>query len=65
MASGTGGVAYLNPEAAKKFNGSTNNMQGMTFIYGNQGATRLDLIRPGLEDARAECRTCHGNQRSW
>ena len=44
MASGTGGVAYLNPEAAKKFNGSTNNMQGMTFIYGNQGATRLDLI---------------------
>ena len=44
MASGTGGVAYLNPEAAKKFNGTTNNMQGMTFIYGNQGATRLDLI---------------------
>ena len=44
MASGTGGVTYLNPEGAKKFNGTTNNMQGMTFIYGNQGATRLDLI---------------------
>jgi tripartite-type tricarboxylate transporter receptor subunit TctC len=44
MASGTGGVAYLNAEAGAKFDGSANNLQGMTFIYGNQGATRLDLI---------------------
>ena len=44
MASGTGGVAYLNAESGAKFDGSANNLQGMTFIYGNQGATRLDLI---------------------
>lgn len=44
MASGTGGVAYLNAEAGAKFDGSANNLQDMTFIYGNQGATRLDII---------------------
>ncbi len=44
MASGTGGVAYLNTEAGAKFDGSANNLQDMTFIYGNQGATRLDLV---------------------
>ena len=44
MASGTGGVAYLNAEAGAKFDGSANNLKDMTFIYGNQGATRLDLI---------------------
>ncbi len=44
MASGTGGVAYLNAEAGALFDGSANNLQDMTFIYGNQGATRLDLI---------------------
>ena len=44
MASGTGGVAYLNAEAGAKFDGSANNLQDTTFIYGNQGATRLDLI---------------------
>lgn len=44
MASGTGGVAYLNPEDGKMFDGSANKLKGKTFIYGNQGATRLDLI---------------------
>lgn len=44
MASGTGGVAYLNAEAGAKFDGSANNLKDMTFIYGNQGATRLDLV---------------------
>ena len=44
MASGTGGVAYLNAEAGAKFDGSANNLKDMTFVYGNQGATRLDLI---------------------
>ena len=44
MASGTGGVAYLNADAGAKFDGSANNLQDMTFIYGNQGATRLDII---------------------
>lgn len=44
MASGTGGVAYLNKEAGAKFDGSANNLKGMNFIYGSQGATRLDLV---------------------
>lgn len=44
MASGTGGVAYLNPEDGKKFDGSANNLKGIDFIYGSQGATRLDLV---------------------
>ena len=44
MASGTGGVAYLNPEDAKMFDGSANKLKGKTYVYGNQGATRLDLI---------------------
>ena len=44
MASGTGGVAYLNAEDGAKFDGSANNLQDTTFIYGNQGATRLDII---------------------
>lgn len=44
MASGTGGVAYLNAEAGAAFDGSANNLKDMTFIYGNQGATRLDLV---------------------
>lgn len=44
MASGTGGVAYLTAEDGAKFDGSANNLKDKTFIYGNQGATRLDLI---------------------
>lgn len=44
MASGTGGVAYLNAEAGKKFDGSANQLKGMKFIYGNQSATGLDLV---------------------
>ncbi|MCZ4262359.1 tricarboxylate transporter [Limimaricola sp. G21655-S1] len=44
MASGTGGVAYLEPEAGAKFDGSANALKDMDFIYGSQGATRLDLV---------------------
>ncbi|WP_412565146.1 tricarboxylate transporter [Thalassobius sp. MITS945101] len=44
MASGTGGVAYLNAEDGAKFDGSANNLQDIDFIYGSQGATRLDLV---------------------
>ncbi|WP_420326174.1 tricarboxylate transporter [Mameliella sp.] len=44
MASGTGGVAYLNPEDGEKFDGSANNLKDIDFIYGSQGATRLDLV---------------------
>lgn len=44
MASGTGGVAYLNAEDGAKFDGSANALKGTDFIYGSQGATRLDLV---------------------
>lgn len=44
MASGTGGVAYLNAEDGAKFDGSANALQDSDFIYGSQGATRLDLV---------------------
>ncbi|MBV7395725.1 tricarboxylate transporter [Mameliella sediminis] len=44
MASGTGGVAYLNPEDGAKFDGSANGLKDIDFIYGSQGATRLDLV---------------------
>lgn len=44
MATGTGGVAYLNAEDGAKFDGSANALKGIDFIYGSQGATRLDLV---------------------
>ncbi len=44
MASGTGGVAYLNAEDGARFDGSANNLKDVDFIYGSQGATRLDLV---------------------
>ena len=44
MASGTGGVAYLNAEDGARFDGSANALKDETFIYGSQGATRLDLV---------------------
>ncbi len=44
MASGTGGVAYLTPDIGAKFDGSANGLKGESFIYGSQGATRLDLV---------------------
>ncbi len=44
MGSGTGGVAYLNAEDGAKFDGSANGLKGIDFIYGSQGATRLDLV---------------------
>ncbi len=45
LASGTGGVAYLPPDMAKKMDGlDASGLQGEDFIYGSQGATRLDLV---------------------
>ncbi len=44
MASGTGGVAYLNADDGAKFDGSANGLKEIDFIYGSQGATRLDLV---------------------
>ena len=44
MASGTGGVAYINAKDGARFDGSANQLQGGDQIFGSQGATRLDLI---------------------
>ncbi|MEO0912512.1 MAG: tricarboxylate transporter [Pseudomonadota bacterium] len=45
LASGTGGVAYLPPEMSAKMDGlDATPLQGEDFIYGSQGATRLDLV---------------------
>jgi len=45
LASGTGGVAYLPPELAKKMKGmDASALRSTDFIYGSQGATRLDLV---------------------
>ncbi|MEM6620271.1 MAG: tricarboxylate transporter [Pseudomonadota bacterium] len=45
LASGTGGVAYLPPDLAAMMNGlDATPLQGTDFIYGSQGATRLDLV---------------------
>lgn len=45
LASGTGGVAYLPPEMSGKLDSmDATPLQGDEFIYGSQGATRLDLV---------------------
>ena len=45
LASGTGGVAYLPPDLAGQMDGlDASPLQGTDFIYGSQGATRLDLV---------------------
>lgn len=45
LASGTGGVAYLPPDLAGMMDGmDASGLRGENFIYGSQGATRLDLV---------------------
>ncbi|EFO32002.1 conserved hypothetical protein [Roseibium sp. TrichSKD4] len=45
LASGTGGVAYLPPDLAEKMDGNdASALRDTDFIYGSQGATRLDLV---------------------
>ncbi len=45
LASGTGGVAYLSPEMAGMMDGmDATGLQDTDFIWGSQGATRLDLV---------------------
>ncbi|SMX51267.1 tricarboxylate transporter [Actibacterium lipolyticum] len=45
LASGTGGVAFLPPDLAGKMNGlDATGLQDTDFIWGSQGATRLDLV---------------------
>lgn len=45
LASGTGGVAYLPPDLAAQMDGlDASALTDTDFIYGSQGATRLDLV---------------------
>ena len=45
LASGTGGVAFLPPDLAGMMNGmDASGLAGTDFIWGSQGATRLDLV---------------------
>lgn len=44
LATATGGVAYLPPDLAKRFDGDADDLKGIDFIWGSQGATRLDLV---------------------
>jgi len=44
LASGVGGVTYLPPDIAEKFDGDADDLGDTNFIWGSQGATRLDLV---------------------
>jgi len=44
LASGVGGVTYLPPDIAKKFDGDADDLKGIDFIWGAQAATGLDLV---------------------
>ena len=45
LATATGGVAYLPPKLAKRWaNNPRDVINNVNFIYGSQGATRLDLV---------------------
>lgn len=44
LATATGGVAYLPPDLGAKWKKDKKSVMGTNFIYGSQGATRLDLV---------------------
>ena len=44
LASGTGGVVYLPPDLAERFDGDMDDLKNESFLYGSQGATSLDLV---------------------
>ena len=44
LATATGGVAYLPPDLGAKWKKDPKSVFGTKFIYGSQGATRLDLV---------------------
>ncbi len=44
LASATGGVAYLPADLGAKWKADPKSLLGENFIYGSQGATRLDLV---------------------
>ncbi len=44
LATATGGVVYLPPDLGKKWQADPKSVMDTQFIYGSQGATRLDLV---------------------
>lgn len=44
LASGTGGVVYLPPDLAERFDGDMDDLKDEFMLYGSQGATTLDLV---------------------
>ncbi|MEX2614921.1 MAG: tricarboxylate transporter [Alphaproteobacteria bacterium] len=44
LASGTGGVVFLPPDIARKFDGDADDLKDINFIWGAQGPTQLDLV---------------------
>ena len=44
LASGTGGVVYMPPDLAERFDGDFDDLKDEFFLYGSQGATTLDLV---------------------
>ena len=44
LASGVGGVTYLPPDVAERFDGDADDLGDIDFLWGSQGATRLDLV---------------------
>lgn len=44
LASGTGGVVYLPPDLAERFDGDMDELKDEFYLYGSQGATTLDLV---------------------
>jgi hypothetical protein len=44
LASGVGGVAYLPPDIAERFDGDADDLKDIDFLWGAQGATGLDLV---------------------
>lgn len=44
LGSGTGGVVYLPPDLGERFDGDVDDLKDVSFLYGSQGATTLDLV---------------------
>ena len=44
LASATGGVVYLPPALAKRFDGDTDDLKNEKYLYGSQSPTGLDLV---------------------
>lgn len=44
LASGTGGVVSLPPDLGAEFDGDVDDLKDVSFLYGSQGATTLDLV---------------------